>query len=77
MYTTLQHRAASGRIRITDLPIIVLSLRDGGLVCLEAFQQSRSDIEMSRKRRAVEDNEGALVLYNCGPVRMYFRLGKR
>ena len=44
-----------------DLPYHEV-LRDGDLVCVQVFKEPRSDIEVSRKRRAVEDVEGALVL---------------
>jgi hypothetical protein len=44
-----------------DLPYHEV-LRDGDLVCVQVLQEPRSNIEVSRKRRAVEDVESALVL---------------
>jgi hypothetical protein len=53
-----------------DLPYHEV-LRDGDLVCVQVFKEPRSDIEVSRKRKAVEDVEGALVLiqpWSCSNV---------
>ena len=60
-----------------DLPYHEV-LRDGDLVCVQVFKGSRSDIDVSRKRKAVEDVEGTPVLvFPSGLVRMCFRLEKR
>ena len=53
-----------------DLPYHEV-LRDGDLVCVQVFKEPRLDIEASKKRRAVEDVEGALVLvgpWSCSNV---------
>ena len=44
-----------------DLPYHEV-LRDGDLVCVQVFKEPCSDIEVSRKRRAVEDIEGVFLL---------------
>lgn len=47
-------------------------LRDGDLVCVQVFREPRSDIDVSRKRKAAVDVEGAPVLvltaWSCSNV---------